>query len=150
MSTVALDAFANSPSSLAPPGPSESVRAQALRLLTGLYPQTAAVERRRDQRYPYPQLITLHPVGPDGRTPVDEPLVVSGKHLSESGLGFFHPYPIAYRRVIASLQTPSGQWLGFLLDLGWCRFTRHGWYESGGRFLSCLPSPLAPNTELAT
>jgi hypothetical protein len=32
--------------------------------------------------------------------------------------------------------------MGVLVDLKWCRFTRHGWYESGGRFLQIVPSPL--------
>ena len=44
--------------------------------------------------------------------------------------------------LIASLESGSGQWFGFLIDVSWCRFTRHGWYESGGRFLQCAPSPL--------
>jgi hypothetical protein len=26
-----------------------------------------------------------------------------------------------------------------MMDLTWCRFGRHGWYENGGRFLQILP-----------
>ena len=99
-------------------------------------------ERRGEQRYPYPYLIHLTPVATDGVTPVGESLVVVGKHLSERGLGFYHPRPIAYRRVIASLETTGGARMAFLIDLNWCRFTRQGWYESGGRFLRAVPSPL--------
>ena len=32
----------------------------------------------------------------------------------------------------------AGGWFGFLIDLTWCRFTRQGWYESGGRFLESV------------
>ena len=43
---------------------------------------------------------------------------------------------------VASLEQGPDQWIGFLMDLHWCRFTRYGWYESGGRFLQIIPSPL--------
>ena len=104
-----------------------------------LYPRGDVGERRGEQRYPYPYLVRLTPVAADGVTVVGESLVVVGKHLSERGLGFYHPRPIAYRRVIATLETTSGQRLGFLIDLSWCRFTQQGWYESGGRFLRAVP-----------
>jgi hypothetical protein len=121
----------------------DDVRNQVWGLLGALYPRGDLVERRGEQRYPYPYLVHLTPVAADGVTAVGESLVVVGKHLSERGLGFYHPRPIAYRRVIATLETTSGQRLGFLLDLNWCRFTRQGWYESGGRFLRVV-LPRAP------
>ena len=68
-----------------------------------------------------------------------------GKHLSERGLGFYHPQPLPYRRMIVSLEGPRGDWFGFLIDLTWCRFTRQGWYESGGRFLESVASPMEEN-----
>ena len=80
---------------------------------------------------------------PDGTTQVGPPVVAAGKQISETGLGFFHPAPLPFRRVIASLEQGPDQWVGFLMDLHWCRFTRYGWYESGGRFLQMIPSPLA-------
>ena len=64
-----------------------------------------------------------------------------GKHVSERGLGFYDPKPLPYRRVIASLEGPSS-WFGFLIDVKWCRFTRQGRNESGGRFLESVTSPL--------
>jgi hypothetical protein len=88
-------------------------------------------------------LIHLTPVGDDGCTPCGDSIVVVGKHLSERGLGFYHPQPLPYRRMIASLEAGNGQWTGFLIDLNWCRFTRQGWYESGGKFLEAVLSPIA-------
>ncbi|MDY0170563.1 MAG: hypothetical protein RBS80_28745 [Thermoguttaceae bacterium] len=122
--------------------PSDDVRTQVWALLTTLYPKHEMVERRRDTRYPFPYLIHLTPVGEDGVTPEGETIVVVGKHLSERGLGFFHPKPLPHRRMIASLQAVGGQWMGFLIDLTWCRFTKKGWYESGGRFLDPVLSPM--------
>ena len=44
--------------------------------------------------------------------------------------------------MIVSLEDQRGGWFGFLILLGWCRFTKQGWYESGGRFLEAVASPL--------
>jgi hypothetical protein len=73
---------------------------------------------------------------------VGQTLVVIGKHLSEHGLDFYHRQPVPQRRVIASLDGGSAGWVGLLLELNWCRFTRHGWYDNGGRFVAIVDSPL--------
>ena len=124
------------------PSVEDSVRSRVNGLLTSLYPRTPANERRCEQRYPFPYLIHLTPVAEDGIEPSGETVVVVGKHLSERGLGFYHPQPLPYRRMIVSLEVGNGAWMGFLIDLTWCRFTKQGWYESGGRFLQVVPSPI--------
>jgi hypothetical protein len=118
------------------------VCAQVWGLVSTLYPKNDAIERRRETRYPFPYLVHLTPVDCDGVTPRGESIVVVGKHISQRGLGFYHPKPLPYRHMIASLESGSGHWYGFLIDLNWCRFTRQGWYESGGRFLQTADSPL--------
>jgi hypothetical protein len=123
-------------------GVDDEVRAQVWGLLTTLYPHHDLMERRRETRYPFPCLIHLTPVGDDGVTPEGETVVVVGKHLSEHGFGFFHQSPLPHRRMIASLERKKGHWMGFLIDLNWCRFTKGGWYESGGKFLQAVLSPL--------
>ncbi len=120
--------------------PGAEIRGQVWTLLGNLYPNHELVERRSDQRFPFPYLVRLLPVAEDGSTPVGSPMVVVGKHLSEWGLGFYHHKPLVYRRVIATLDA-AGRPMSFLLDLTWCRFTRQGWYESGGRFLQPVPTP---------
>jgi hypothetical protein len=122
----------------------DEIRAQVWGLLTTLYPRNDIVERRRGNRYPFPCLIHLTPVGKDGITPEGETVVVVGKHLSEQGFGFYHQAPLPHRRMIASLDIGGGHWLAFLIDLSWCRFTKDRWYESGGRFLQTVLSPLEP------
>jgi hypothetical protein len=112
-------------------------------------PQRQWVERRLEKRHPYPYPIYLTPVARDGRTPEGKTIVVMGKHISEHGLDFYHREPLPYRRVIASLGCASGEWLGILMDLSWCRFCRHGWYDNGGRFLGPATSPLEDPAERA-
>lgn len=98
-------------------------------------------ERRADFRYPYPRLI--HLVSADAPRRADEGIVVVGKTLSQGGLGFYHPKPFHWKRVIASLEDEPGNWVGLLVNIAWCRFTRLGWYESGGSVLAVVDSPLA-------
>ena len=78
----------------------------------------------------------------DGTSPIGQSVAVVGKTLSERGLGFYYQQPISDRRMIASLETRELRWASFLIDLTWCRFTRYGWYESGGRFLQAVPTPI--------
>ncbi len=120
----------------------DEIRSQVWGLLGTLYPKVTLVERRGETRYPFPFLIYLTPAD-DEAALGGESIVVVGKHVSERGLGFYHPKPLPHRRVIASLERPHDGWYAFLLDLRWCRFTRQGWYESGGRFLEAVTSPLS-------
>jgi len=130
---------------LLPEGADESaaaeIRLQVWGILTTLYPRTQPVERRSQTRYPFPYLIHLTPVGDDGRSPIGSGMVVVGKHLSEKGLGFYHPQPLPHRRMIASFEAVAGRPMAFLIDLNWCRFTRQGWYESGGKFIDTAEPP---------
>ena len=123
------------------PSADESVRRQVWGVLTGLYPRGRTPERRSVQRFPYPQLLYLTPIG-DDNLPCGDSVAVIGKHLSERGLGFFHAQPLPYRRMIASLELPECGWAGFIIDITWCRFNQYGWYDSGGRFLQTVPSPI--------
>ena len=121
----------------------DAISAQVWGVLAGMFPAGNSLERRHEQRYSYPRLMMLTPVHANGQTPDGPMFVAAGKHLSERGLGFYHPQPLINRLVIASLETVDGRWLGFLLDIRRCRFTRQGWYESGGRFLQTVASPMA-------
>ena len=102
-------------------------------------PDRHGTERRRLMRWLYPYPVYLTPVD-DGGFP--EPIVVIGKQLSPHGLDFYHREPVPYRRVIASLEGGEQGWIGLLLELAWCRFSRHGWYDNGGRFLAVVDSPM--------
>jgi hypothetical protein len=98
-------------------------------------------ERRREQRHAYPYPISLTPLDHNGDALSDATIAVVGKHLSESGVDFYSQQPIEHRKMIASLSCGQRRWVGLLLDLTWCRFNHHGWYENGGRFLRIASSP---------
>lgn len=121
--------------------PNEAVRQQVWDLLAGIYPAKERMERRSEQRFPYPHLIYLHQIEMP-ETTQGRALVVVGKDISERGFGFYHRDPISHRRMIASLLTHDDHWLAFLIDLTWCRFNKHGWYDSGGRLLAVASSPM--------
>ena len=110
-------------------------------LLTAFQPRPAQLERRSDQRFPFPYLVHLTPVDENDAPILGQTIVVVGKHVSERGLGFYHTKPLPYRRMIVSFDAGRGARISFLIDLTWCRFTKHGWYESGGRFLQSVHTP---------
>ena len=120
--------------------------------LANLLPHAFPNEPRRDMRYPYPFLFCLVPVGNDGTTPLPESITVVGKNVSNHGIGFYHREPTPHRRVIITLGNTPDNRLTVLTELLWCRFTRQGWYDSGGRFLEIVsqtPQPAAPARESA-
>lgn len=121
----------------------QSLRAGIHLVLAGAQPTRRQLERRREKRHPFPYPVYLTPVGRDNLTPVGQTIVVLGKHLSEHGFDFYHREPLPFRRAIVSFEPTRGSWIGVLLELSWCRFGRHGWYDNGGRFLTIVPSPLA-------
>ncbi len=131
------------PNRLSPVSTESNVSQRVSSLLAALYPQGALIDRRREVRYPYPHMVYLTPLAADGISPHGDNIVVAGKQLSENGLGFFHQQPLPHRRMIVSLDQGRGQWLGLIIDLSWCRFTKFGWYESGGRLLEVVDSPLS-------
>jgi hypothetical protein len=82
----------------------------------------------------------LTPVDADTGEAVGSPLIVVGKSLSEQGIGFFHQHALPYRHAIVRVEDGPENDLTLLVDLAWCRYTRFGWYESGGRFLKVVDS----------
>jgi len=90
-------------------------------------------ERRRCTRYPFPRLIEITPVDAAGAS-LDDGVTVVGKSISESGLDFYSPSPVPFRRAEIRLKGNEPDEMRPILSLDWCRFHRLGWYENGGRF----------------
>ena len=97
--------------------------------------QPVHVERRGLQRIATPYLMQLTPINGDGAFLTDETVVVVGKDITPGGLGFFHQQPLPYRRAIVTVELPHVGLLSVEVDVQRCRFTKLGWYESGGRLL---------------
>ena len=110
-----------------------------VRALLKQQPLPPGRERRSEHRYHFPRLLLVTPVAVDGETALASPHCAVGKHLSERGLGFYHPEPLPYRLVVVSVELDPEKWLGFLVDVRHCRFTTYGWYESGGQLLRAVP-----------
>lgn len=106
-------------------------------IVTRIYPTAPREERREEPRYAFPYLVQLQPVLEDGVSRQGSPLVVVGKQISETGLGFYHPRPLPSRYGIVALDV-VGLSVSVLVELLWTQFTHHGWYESGGKFVRLL------------
>jgi hypothetical protein len=131
----------------APEAPDQQIRQCVQRILRQHRYRTTGQDRRDDRREPFPYPMHVTPVSRDGCVLTDETIVVLGKHLSERGLDFYYEAPLPHRRVIVSWEGNDGSWWSLLLELRWCRSTRYGWYENGGRFLQTVASPLGGAAE---
>jgi hypothetical protein len=108
-------------------------------LLARLHP-SVTFERRRDERLAAPVLFQLMPLD-DNRRPIEGAgMTVVGKNISRRGLSFYHDRPLPYRRAVISAQQPESSDFAAEIDVSWCRFTKPGWYESGGRLVAAAPA----------
>ena len=112
-------------------------------LLAQLNPDVAQ-ERRRDERVPIPVLLRLIPLDADRHPIVQDAMVVVGKNISRRGLSFFHERPLPHRRAIVEFAEPGAGAFAAEVDVKWCRFTRPGWYESGGRLIRLVSGDQVP------
>ena len=108
---------------------------------------SVAQERRRDERVAIPVLFRLTPLDVDRQTLEHESSIVVGKNISRRGLCFYHEWPIPHRRaLIAVAQSGLGSFAAEI-DISWCRFTRPGWYESGGRLVRLVAQEIEPESQ---
>lgn len=121
----------------------EALSRQVRLALACSHPPRKVTERRRETRHPYPYPVYLTPLD-ENRDPLTErTVVVVGKHLSEHGVDFYHRAPFPHKLVVCSLSVGEKRWVSMLLELTWCRFSKHGWYDNGGRFLQPTQTPPA-------
>jgi hypothetical protein len=112
----------------------QALAEQVQQLVARLRP-VVTVERRREERVAVPLLFRLTPLTRDGEPVHEDAMVIVGKDISRRGLSFFHEQPLTYRRAIVALEHPDFGRFAAEIDVNWCRFTRPGWYESGGRLV---------------
>jgi hypothetical protein len=103
-------------------------------LLSRLHPPIER-ERRHDDRIAIPVLFRLTPYDDDRQLLEQEASIVVGKNISRRGVSFYHEKPITHRRALIELADPSVGSFVAEIDVTWCRFTKPGWYESGGRLI---------------
>jgi hypothetical protein len=114
-------------------------------LLSRLHPIVER-ERRHDDRIAIPVLFRLTPFDSERQPLEQEASIVVGKNISRRGVSFYHEKPITHRRALIELADPSIGSFVAEIDVTWCRFTKPGWYESGGRLIRSA----APTTDSST
>ncbi len=125
---------------------------QVQELVARLRPKVT-VERRHEDRVAVPLLLRLTPLNRDREPVHDDAITVVGKDISRRGLSFFHEHPLTYRRAIIALVHPEFGRFAAEIDVNWCRFTKPGWYESGGRLVRSVnpevrPAVVLPDTAI--
>ena len=86
--------------------------------------------------------MVLTPLDPGSALPDGDPTLVAGRNLSLQGVSFSHEHPLPYRDIVLTFALPGGGVESMVVRLKWCRFTRGGKYQSGGRLLRTTPSPI--------
>ena len=114
-------------------------------LLSRLHPVVER-ERRQDDRIAIPVLLRLTPYDDNQRPLDEEALIVVGKNISRRGVSFYHQQSITHRRALIEVADPVAGTFAAEVDISWCRFTKPGWYESGGRLIR----PASPRSESST
>lgn len=117
----------------------DAVAQQVESLINRLHP-TVTFERRSTERLAIPVLFRLVPLNERGEPNERAAITVVGKNISSRGLSFYHEHPIPYRRALVSAQVADGERFAAEIDISWCRFTKPGWYESGGRLVTIVPA----------
>jgi hypothetical protein len=112
-------------------------------LVARLHP-TVTVERRRADRHSIPLTFRLTPLTEDGRPLANEAISVIGKNISRYGLSFYHATPLTYRRARISVENIDVVFTAEI-EINWCRFSKPGWYESGGRLIAPMPESARPS-----
>jgi hypothetical protein len=115
-------------------------------LLSRLHPAVGR-ERRHDDRIAIPVLFRLTPFDIDRQLLEQEASIVVGKNISRRGVSFYHEKPITHRRALIELADPSAGSFVAEIDVTWCRFTKPGWYESGGRLIRTATSSGEASTQ---
>ena len=104
---------------------------------------TALAELRGWHRMRYDRPAVLTPLDDKSGILSDAHKIISGRDISPSGFSFTHLDPLPCRRAIITFafEKESQPWDAVILKLSWCRFTRAGIYQSGGKFVRLTNSP---------
>jgi hypothetical protein len=95
----------------------------------------ALLQKRRWHRILFRKPIVLTPLDEHSGESDGEPMVAHGHDISLGGISFTHASPLPFRLMAVTLVRADGQPESVVTRLTWCRFTRDGFYRSGGQFL---------------
>lgn len=107
------------------------------------------VPNRRWHRAALDKPVVLTPLDEETELPVGDPLIASGKDVSVRGISFLHIDPLPYCKVAVSFPDDQEIPTSVVTWLKWCRFTKEGLYQSGGRFVRMIDLELPEQFEFA-
>lgn len=102
-------------------------------------------EKRTHRRFPFRKPITVTPVNNhSGRPDRLKSFSAFGIDISSSGVCFLARQLVPVRKAVLSAEGPNGETATLLFEPRWVRFTRGGWYQTGGRLVQVLPEEQEP------
>lgn len=103
------------------------------------------VEKRTHRRFPFRKPITVTPVNNhSGRPDRMKSFSAFGIDISATGICFLARQLVPARKAVLSAEGPNGDVATLLFEPRWVRFTRGGWYQTGGRLVEVLPEEKEP------
>ena len=94
------------------------------------------IECRVSHRIAYHRPMLVTPLDDRTAQPVGEPMMVAARDISLAGVSFVHRDPLSCRAVVCTFEPhEEDSSESVIVRLTWCRFTRHGYYQSGGNFV---------------
>jgi|GEM_PF-1326709 len=114
---------------------SDAVDAIVRNVLASWQESPRVLERRHDQRLPFPRRILYVPLCARSEQPIAPPRRAAGRDISLQGISFEHRDPLPHTKVAVAFEMPEGLSPYLVTKLTWCRFTSGGAYLSGGPFL---------------
>ena len=99
------------------------------------------LQKRNWHRVGFHKPIGLTPLDDRSFEPVGQPTVMPGRDISLHGISFVHQHPLPYRTVAVTFLLQGGNTESIVTRLTWCRYTRDGYYHSGGKFVKTVALP---------
>jgi hypothetical protein len=97
------------------------------------------MEKRANIRISFRRPFTVTPISnATGRPDQLRSFPAFGIDISATGICFIARHLVPARKAVLSLEGPGGKLVGVLFEPRWVRFTRGGWYQTGGKLLELL------------
>ncbi len=107
------------------------------------------VEKRAHRRFPFRRALVVTPINNGtGRPDRVKSFSAFGIDISANGVCFLGRQLVPARKAVLGVEGPNGQMVHMLFEPRWVRFTRGGWYQTGGRLLEVLPPDNEPPPNL--
>jgi hypothetical protein len=110
-------------------------QAQLALVLSGLEPDDCGANRRNKDRRGFSCPMSLIPVASDGELLRSKAMRVTGKDLSETGIGFVHALPLFHKNAIVAFDHPKIGTFAVEVQILWTTNIAMGFYESGCRMV---------------